>query len=386
MKWSTEAKVGLFSLLGILLFAGITIYLSHLVIFGKNGFMVTGYFKEAEGIEPGNPIHYAGVEVGIVDKIKVENGQAVITLRLYKDIKIPVDAEFNIQTNSVMGGRFVKVSGGHEEKGYLQEGMSIQGKAAPGFDQAIDKMDKLINSAQLMLDGINTIVADPNAQTGVKSSIANMDVVLQNLAVITTQGIETTRQVNEITAQINSMLKDLNGDGKVTKDVRTMMGNLAVASENAKEISANAKVISGKLSGIMGGNGEFHLDVSGEMLYNTKNDKFSPNLFLKIGGDSYGLFGIESMGNDSVYDAMFGKKKGDYDVHMGVIRNKLGIGTTYEQNRWKFSADLYDPNDLSLRLRGVYQINDNFFVTGQTILPHSNEGGGEYIGLGYTLK
>ena len=64
MKWSTEAKVGAFALAGILLFAGILIELSSLVIFGKSGFHVTGYFKEAEGIEPGNPIHYAGVEVG----------------------------------------------------------------------------------------------------------------------------------------------------------------------------------------------------------------------------------------------------------------------------------------------------------------------------------
>mgnify|MGYP000682469698 CR=1 FL=1 len=52
MKWSTEAKVGAFALAGILLFAGILIELSSLVIFGKSGFHVTGYFKEAEGIEP----------------------------------------------------------------------------------------------------------------------------------------------------------------------------------------------------------------------------------------------------------------------------------------------------------------------------------------------
>ena len=38
MKWSTEAKVGAFALAGILLFAGILIELSSLVIFGKSGF------------------------------------------------------------------------------------------------------------------------------------------------------------------------------------------------------------------------------------------------------------------------------------------------------------------------------------------------------------
>lgn len=72
MKWSQEAKVGVFSFIGILLFSVIIIQLSSAVLFGKSGFHVTAYFREAEGIEPGNPIHYAGVDVGMVDHISIE--------------------------------------------------------------------------------------------------------------------------------------------------------------------------------------------------------------------------------------------------------------------------------------------------------------------------
>lgn len=383
MKWSTEAKVGAFALAGILLFAGIMIHLSSIVIFGKSGFHVTGYFKEAEGIEPGNPIHYAGVEVGMVDKIAVENGEAVLSLRFYNDAQVPKDAEFSIQTSSVMGGRFVKASGGHQNRGYLADGMKIEGKAAPGIDQAMDKMDKLINSAQTMLDGINTVVGDPNAQKNVKNSLQNFDAISENLAILTAQGIQTANEIQGITSQINTMLYQFNGDGKATSDVRKIMDNMVVASENAKEISANAKDISGKINGIMQGNHNFDVSVSGELLYNTKKDDFSPNLFLRMGGDSYGLLGIESIGNDPVYDAMFGKMRGDYGVHAGIIRNKLGVGGDYAVNRWKFSADLFDPNDVTVRVRGTYRLNDTLFVTGQSIFPHNNRGGGEYIGLGY---
>ncbi len=384
MKWSTEAKVGAFALVGIVLFAGILIHLSNMVLFGKSGFHVTGYFQEAEGIEPGNPIHYAGVEVGMVDKISVENGEAVLTLRFYNDAQVPKDAEFSIQTSSVMGGRFVKASGGHQDKGFLADGMHIQGKAAPGIDQAMDKMDKLITSAQTMLDGINTVVGDPNSQRSVKNSIQNFDTISENLAILTAQGIQTANEIQGITSQVNSMLYQLNGDGKATADVRQIMDNMVVASENAKVISANAKDISGKINGIMNGNHNFDVSVSGELLYNIKKDDFSPNLFLRVGKDSYGLLGIESIGNDPVYDAMFGKMRGDYGMHAGIIRNKLGLGGEYNMNRWKFSADLFDPNDLTVRVRGSYRLEDNLFLTGQSIFPHSHRGGGEYIGLGYT--
>lgn len=383
MKWSTEAKVGAFSLLGIIVFAAIIIELSNVVLFGKSGFHVTGYFKEAEGIEPGNPIHYAGVEVGMVDKISVENGEAVLNLRFYKDAKVPKDADFSIQTSSVMGGRFVKAAGGHQDRGYLSDGMTVQGKAAPGIDQAMDKMDKLINSAQAMLDGINMVVADPASQKNVKNSISNFDAVSQNLAILTSQGIQTANEIEGITSQINSMLYQLNGDGKATSDARQIMDNLVVASQNAKDISSNAKQISGKINGIMTGNHDFGVSVSGELLYNTKKDEFSPNLFLRVGKDRFGILGIESLTNDPVYDALFGRMRGNYGVYAGIMRNKLGGGVSYEENRWKFNADLFDPDDLTMRIRGSYALDDNFFITGQSIFPHSRRGGGEYIGLGY---
>ena len=60
---------------------------------------------------------------------------------------------------------------------------------------------------------------------------------------------------------------------KATGDVRRIMDNMVVASENAKEISQNAKAISGKINGFMQGNGDFDVSVSGELLYNT-NTRF----------------------------------------------------------------------------------------------------------------
>lgn len=383
MKLSDEAKVGVFSLIGIIIFAAIVIHLSSVVIFGKSGFHVTGYFSEAEGIEPGNPIHYAGVDVGMVGGISIENGEAVLNLRFCNDAKVPRDAMFSIQTSSVMGGRFVKASGGHQDRGYLEDGMTVQGQASPGIDQAMDKMDKLIDSAQTMLNGVNAIVADTNTQQNVKNGLNNFDAVSENLAILTSQGVQIAAQIQGITGQMNDMLRQLNGDGKATADARRILDNLAVASENAKAISGDAKNISGKINGIMSGTGDFNLAVSGELLYNTTKDEFSPNVAFRIGEGRYGLFGVESLGNDPVYDAQFGRQRGDFGLHGGIIRNKPGIGATYDKDRWKFVADVYDLNDLTFRLRASYRFKDDLFLTGQSIFPHDNRGGGEYVGIGY---
>ena len=381
MKWSTEAKVGMFSLLGLLVFAVIMIQLSSTVLFGKSGFHVTAYFKEAEGIEPGNPIHYAGVDVGMVDRISIENGEAVLNLRLYNDTKIPRDANFSIQTSSVMGGRFIKASGGHQDRGYLEEGMTVQGQATPGIDAAMDKMDKLMASAQTMLDGINTIVGDPAAQRNMRNSINNFDVISENLSILTAQGIQIANKIESVTSQMNSMLYQLNGDGKTAADTRKIMGNLVVASENAKVISSDARNLSGKLNTLMSGDS---LSLSGELLYNTKEDDYSPNIGLRMGKNSFVALGIESFTNNPLYNAQYGKKQGDLELRGGIVRNKLGIGASYGANRWRFDADLFNPNDLTMRLKAAYEIYPDVYVSGQSIFPHSRRGGGEYIGLGYT--
>lgn len=380
MKWSTEAKVGLFTLLGILLFSVMMVEVGNMVIFGKKGFHVTGYFAEAEGIEPGNPVHYAGVEVGRVDSVAVKNGEAVVSLRLYNGTEIPKDADFTIESSSVMGGKFVKAAGGHVERGYLADGMSVHGDSSGGLDKAMAKADKLMDSAQTMMDGVNSVVADPKAQNSIKNTLANVDTMTQNMAMLTAQGIQIANKVDDMAAQVNSMMYQFNGDGAAVQNARTILANLATTSENAKDLSVKAKDMSGKLDNFMSGE---NLSGDASMLYNTKRSEFSPDVTVRIGSDRFFQFGAESIGNDSLLDASFGVTKDKYGFYGGIVRGKFGGGASYKNNKWSFNADLFDPDDLTVRVRAGYEIFPDVYAIGQSIFPHDRKGGGEYIGVGY---
>ena len=385
MKWSAEAKVGAFTLAGIITFAVIIVQLSHVILFGKDGFHVTGYFQEAEGITPGNPIRYAGVEVGRVDSVSVDKGQAVLQLRFYDGSEIPKDADFSIQTSSVMGGQFVKVADGHAEKGLLEEGMTVHGSAAPGFESAMNKMDKLADSAQKILDGMNAVVGDRASQDHVKGTLANVDAVTQNLAVLTAQGIQIADHVQRMTAQMDAQMASLaqgfNGDGQAGAKARVILDNLAVTSENAKELSFQARSLSGKLSGA---SGAFRLSGEGELLYNTTGREFSPNFAVTFGEDHFVRLGLESVGEDSLFNAQYGARRGPWEYYGGMIRGEVGAGLQYRQDKWRIGADMFDPNDLTFRFRGGYQVAGDLFATVQTIQPEKRRGGGHYIGLSYT--
>lgn len=350
------------------------------MLFGKDGFHVTGYFQEAEGIERGNPIRYAGVEVGRVDDILVDRGEAVLSLRFYDGTEVPKDAAFSIQSSGVMGGMYVRASGGRLEDGILEEGMSVHGAAAPGFETAMNKMDRLADSAQQLLDGLNAVMADRAAQNNMKDTIANINTLTQNLAVLTAQGIQIAGDVESMSRQMNGMLADFNRDGRAGSQARVILDNLAATSENAKELSFRARDLSGKLDGVMSG---FQLSGEGELLYNTSEKEFSPNFSFRFGDEKFVRLGVESLGEDSLLNAQYGVRQGRWDFYGGVIRGEVGAGADYREDRWRIGADIYDPNDLTVRIRGGYEVFPDIFATVATIQPEKRKGGGNYVGLSY---
>ncbi len=383
MKWSAEAKVGAFTLAGILIFAGLMFQLSHMVLFGKAGFHVNGYFSEAEGIESGNAVRYAGVEVGRVDGVSVSRGEALLSLRFYDGSEIPKDAVFTIQSSSIMGGTFVNVAGGNRSRGLLEDGMTIRGTAAPSVETLMVKVDTLADTAQTILDGMNNVISDRETQRHAKNIIGNVDALTQNLAILTAQGIEISRNVDAMTAQLSGMMAQFNGDGKAGAQARVILDNLAVTSENAKEISVKARNISDKLG--KGPKSDF-LKVSGdaEILYNTRDEKYSPNFSVRFGTEKFFRLGYESVGSGSFFNAQVGRRRGPWDFYAGLIRGNVGAGATYRADRFRIGADMYNPNDMTFRLKGSFEIQPHLFATVQTIRPYNREGGGNYFGVTYT--
>ena len=383
MKWSTEAKVGAFTLAGILIFAGLMFQLSHMVLFGKEGFHVSGYFSQAEGIESGNAVRYAGVEVGRVDGVSVSRGEALLSLRFYDGSEIPKDAVFTIQSSSIMGGSFVNVTGGNRSRGLLEDGMTIRGSEAPSVESIMVKVDTLADTAQTIMNGLNNVISDRETQRHAKNIIGNVDALTQNLAILTAQGIEISRNVDAMTAQLSGMMAQFNGDGKAGAQARVILDNLAVTSENAKEISVKARNISDKLG--KGPKSDF-LKVSGdaEILYNTRDEKFSPNFNVRFGTERFFRLGYEAVGSGSLFNAQVGRRRGPWDFYAGLIRGNIGAGATYHADRFRIGADMYNPNDMTFRLKGSFEIQPHFFATVQTIRPFNREGGGNYFGVTYT--
>ncbi len=84
MKWTTEAKVGLFTLLGIALFASCIIFLGRFDIFAAPTMHVSGNFQSVTGLKEGNTVRFSGVKVGkVASMVVTDKGVTVGKLGLF---------------------------------------------------------------------------------------------------------------------------------------------------------------------------------------------------------------------------------------------------------------------------------------------------------------
>jgi phospholipid/cholesterol/gamma-HCH transport system substrate-binding protein len=141
-----ELGTGLFVLLGFvaLFFLATQLPSSGLKLSSeKRGFHVTADFDNIGDLKVGSPVTMAGVSVGEVDSIRLDpkTFQAVVGVRLYpKYNQIPDDSFASIQTQGLLGGKYIGLSPGGSET-FLKEGSRIdQTQSAIVLESLINKL------------------------------------------------------------------------------------------------------------------------------------------------------------------------------------------------------------------------------------------------------
>ncbi len=140
-----EIGTGLFVLLGFaaLIFLTTQLPASGLKLGGaKAGYSVTAEFDNIGDLKSGSPVTMAGVRVGEVEAIRFDpkTYKAVVTLRIDPQFnQIPEDSFANIQTQGLLGGKYIGISPGGLDT-YLKDGGRIdQTQSAIVLESLINK-------------------------------------------------------------------------------------------------------------------------------------------------------------------------------------------------------------------------------------------------------
>ena len=122
--------VGIFMVLGIVALGYLSIQLGRVSFLGGRGYAVTVDFPSVGGLKVGSTVEIAGVEIGRVESIGLDNYQARVKLRVNKGVKLQEDSIASIKTKGLIGEKYVRISPGGSDK-IIQPGGKIREVEAP---------------------------------------------------------------------------------------------------------------------------------------------------------------------------------------------------------------------------------------------------------------
>jgi phospholipid/cholesterol/gamma-HCH transport system substrate-binding protein len=162
----TQFVVGLFALLGIAALVYLSVRLGNVGIFPTPGYTLYSNFDNISGLKSGDQVQLAGVPIGKVQSISIQDNRAHVSMRINNGIEIDTDAIAAIKTSGIIGDKYVAIALGPGEHNLTNGGTIRQTQSAFILEDAIGQ---LINNSGSNSSANNS--GNSQAQAGSNSSI-----------------------------------------------------------------------------------------------------------------------------------------------------------------------------------------------------------------------
>ncbi|MEN8199083.1 MAG: outer membrane lipid asymmetry maintenance protein MlaD [Thermodesulfobacteriota bacterium] len=141
MKNSIEVFVGLFMIAGFMAFGYLALQLGEVSFLGSSkNYTITAQFDNISGVKKGSSVQIAGVPVGQVSKIWLdEDGYANVGLQLGKEIELPIDSMASVKSQGLIGDKFIALSLGGDFELFKEGDLLTDTESAVDIESLISK-------------------------------------------------------------------------------------------------------------------------------------------------------------------------------------------------------------------------------------------------------
>lgn len=401
---NTEVKVGAFTLLGLILIAGMMAFLGDFHLGGEKEYKLQVGFSQAIGLTSGCDVCYAGVKVGSVESVVPAGAGVEATVAIHGDTRIPRQSTFGITSNGVMGAKFINITPNPDADmgDVLQPGDFVMGAPEAGMDGLMANLNKAMDKVQVLLDNMNAIMGDKEMQNSIKEISLNMKNITANIdtlsASMANMVAENQGDIRQMAQNLNRMTGSLmraadslemlvstfNGNGETGNNLREAVANLTDTSrriahmatalegvvadpqvaDDLKATLHNVRNVTGRADKMMGKISQIEVDANVETMYSGKASKWQTDLGVDIRPDQSSLLrmGLNDIGEGNKVDFQGGFYRGSFGARAGVIDSKAGLGVDLGSKKLKLSVDGYDPNHFRLKSRLQYEVAPNTYI------------------------
>ena len=240
-------KLGMFVIIGLVLFVS-TIYFvgKQKNLFGST-FNLKSNFKSVSGLEIGNNVRFAGINIGTVSDIQLKTDSSVVVVFVIKDEVrkfIKTDATASIGSDGLMGDKVLTISPGIASTKIVEDNDLIASKIPIDMEDVMGSVKKSVDNAGIITAQLAQFTYNMNNGNGTLSKLmtdkemaGSIKKSLLNLETTSNEFASFTNKMNNG----NGALSKLVTDKKMGKMVDSTMKNIEEITKGFTEITEAAK-------------------------------------------------------------------------------------------------------------------------------------------------
>ena len=242
----TLGKVLAFGLASVVLTALLAVRIGNVRLFADT-VSYTAEFSNASGIFKGDAVKLAGVDVGRVEEARIEDGKALVTFNVNRDVELSDADTIAVRWRNVLGQRFLYILPG-EGGAALKEGATIpdaRTEEAGDLGAFLNRLGPILRAidpekANAFLDAMNTALSGNEAVVrglldngaSLASDLGSMDGEIQTLIETSDEIIGAYASEDDSIAGIIDELDTLGGKlGGMTDDINSLVENFAIVQQ-----------------------------------------------------------------------------------------------------------------------------------------------------------
>ncbi|MGB9613191.1 MAG: MlaD family protein [Candidatus Margulisiibacteriota bacterium] len=335
MALSTTAKVGIITILGLVLIAAVIVWKTEILLM-QRGYELIASFENVEGLTIGSEVRFRGMKVGKV--LKIDPGPYDIKIYSVIDphLKIPADSTLRVAYDGIVGIKFLEIRPGTSEVMYQPKQVLLGTRTAAIVD-FVDIGSKNLVETKAILETFRKFIEDPRLQAAVQNAIFTAE--------------KTAREAERLTRELRVAADGL---AKITADPNFQEKVKGTVQETEKALSSANRFFESMRKLNLRISGGADIGSSANSVRGDVDIVQSESTYYRLG------FGEGPTRSPSLLDLLLTNRLNDkFGYRLGVINTQLGGGLIWKFNhRGNLLADLYDlnnPRPKNPRLRLGYQ-------------------------------
>ncbi len=418
---TTEFRVGLLVTVVVTLLAVMVVQVSEDPSLHGSTRNVWFALDDASGLVKNSQVKMAGIGVGVIKKISLQDGHARLDLVIRKDIPITKSSSIEIRANGILGDKHVEIIGGDPTAEAIPENGQIEIVRNNGsLDEVMKKVGNVtdsLNDVAVALKSATT--GDGDRSTTIGRILSNIDILSQDLADFTHGKKDKLEKIvdnlHATTTTINDLVNDESDEGfksgwssavsslhridrsltnveEITEKVNSGKGTLGKLVNDEETVTEINRAVAGVNQFLGGANKlQTNIDVHSEYLSDANLFKSYASIRLQPGLDRYYELGIvmdpkgvvettqtqtttapngptandptvtekKTYQNRVKFTALYAMNFYDFTIKGGLIESSGGVGLDYYflRRKFRFSFEAFDVKDSNIRLRSGLKYN-----------------------------